>query len=97
MVEPVAQTYGFENRLCGGFSLLPVNSAESQRHGNIFNRREHGQQIISLKNKADIFLPECGKLVFAHSRYVVAVNNDFSLARRLHSREHIKQSAFARA
>ena len=64
VIHAVFESHAAEHFLCLEQPHVRVDALEHERHGDIFRRRQLRQQIVGLKNKADVLLPEGRKLIF---------------------------------
>ena len=76
---------------------LPVHPAEHQRQGDVFGRSQGGQQIVRLKNKADILLPEGGELLFVQQGNRHPIHNYAAPGWLFHARQLVQEGALSRA
>ena len=78
-------------------SLGAGNALEHQRQSNVFGRRHGGQQVVALKNKAQVCLAELGQLIFGHSADLVRTDEYLAAGRFFQPGQLIQQGAFATA
>ena len=93
MVEPVAQTHPGQKLSGGLFPLGLGYPAEHQGKGHIFRGRQLRQQIVGLKDKAQMPLTEVGQLLLAQAGDRDAADQHLAPGGFFQPRELIEQGA----
>lgn len=96
-MESIGHSDFFQQELRIIEHFLGIPSCDESRHGDVFNCRKFGQQMMELKHKTDPFVPEIGKLGFGHRRDVMGMDRDVSLRRTVQSAKDVEQCAFSDA
>ena len=79
-----------------GFPLVR-KTVEVLRQHNVFERREIGNQVELLKDKADFLSPKAGEFVGREAQYLLAIEHDAARRGSVEAAEDIEQRALARA
>ena len=82
VTQPFAEAHLLELLRSHGLPLCLGNALEHQRKRHVLHRRHRGQQIVGLKYEAEMFLPECRKLLLRHLRDIMSTD-PHAAARRL--------------
>ena len=95
MVQTFAEPDASEHRPRPGFALLAWHPAEHERHRDVFDGVEPGEQIVGLENETDVLLPEFGEFALVEPRDDDAADPHASARRAFHTGKLVEQRGFA--
>jgi hypothetical protein len=96
VIHAVTHLDTIKSQLSPFLCLLPRDSIELQRNGDILDRIQGRDQIECLKDKANLSAPEQSPLIVIQVAYVDAIEQNLTRCRRLDSPDDAHQGAFAR-
>src|SRR5690606_35479928 len=91
MVGFVGYSHLLQQLLCTGCSFLSASLLQQHNKLDVLRRRQHRNQIISLKYKTDVLQPEIYKLPVTHPRDVNTIDLDFTFGRVVESAQNVQQ------
>src|SRR5580704_13486478 len=97
VIHAVAETYDSESSF---HVLTPLGFrelGEEQRQLHVLKRREHGDQVVHLKNKSDVASAPFGELAAGHVGDFVAGDSDAAAGRHVQAAQKIQERGFAGA
>ena len=95
MVVPRGEAYLTQRRFSAFKCVGPIEEFERQSH--ILDRRHSRDEMKGLKNNADAFASNRGKLIFTKPAKIMSSNANLARSRRLQTCHHHQQRGFAGA
>ena len=97
MVKSLAQTGVVEQPPGALFEIRGSVLRHQGRYQNILEHRALRQQVVVLKNKTYLFVPECGQTPVVKQKGVTAAQGNRSRTGGLERAQDVKQRAFSAA
>ena len=94
-MDPVLQSHHFQGLLCPLPPLLQRHIGIEQRQGHIVHSLHLGHQIIALKHKAQIFVPDLRQVVIAQILEVFSVHLIGAGSRHIQAADDIHEGGLA--
>jgi hypothetical protein len=95
MVEPVAEIQETQQFGCTAFCLSLALSGNICRNTNIFKSCKFREQLMKLKNKTDVGVPECCKGSSPQTAYVRIIKINSPSIGAIESAYNLKKSGFS--
>src|SRR5690554_3532797 len=92
----VRQPHPLKKRVENRVSLFPIHPLHQQYKLRVFPGREHRDQVVGLKHKADMTQPILCSLGATHSADTLAINANLSGSRRIKAPDHIQERRLSR-
>ena len=97
VVGAAKQTHVFQFPPGGPDAGGLVHALEHQRHGHVFGGGHAGQQVVTLKDKAQMLLPEPGQLGLVHGADLMHADEHLSAAGLFQPGQLVQQGGFSAA
>ena len=95
-MQSIRQTDNIERRANLLLTLLRVERQQQQRQLDVAIGRQHREQIVELKDEADVARPPRRQLRFGHLGDDLATDRDLTLRRSVQPRDQVQQRRLAR-
>ncbi len=93
--QTLAQPHALQDLACAILRFARVHPTHEQRHGDVFQRRELGQQVMELVDEADRVVAQLAPFLLAEQMNVLAVDEDLATRRLVEPAEDLQQRRFS--
>ena len=97
MIEPLARPSRLSSSLGARLRLVPAPAGDQQRHRDVLERGEIGQQVVELIDEADALAPQPRALGIAQAAAGPPVDRDLAGARPLEQAGDVQERRLAGA
>src|ERR1700739_3835763 len=93
----VGEAHQLQHLACALRGLALGHPRDQRRHHHVFKRAEVCEQVVELKNEAELEVAKLGQRPFAQREQILALEVDLARAGRLEASKYMEQSRFSGA